>query len=95
MYTLLKNKFVAIRKVQTCFGCGRKFSKGDLLNYEVGVYDGDFLSIYLCPVCKEFQSKYLEYDDEYGFGDLKNNDDQYCSDDNAWEQVRREIEEDK
>jgi hypothetical protein len=46
-----------------CFSCMRKFSSGIIMNHWVGIYEGDFNSIYCCLTCKEIMDDH--YPDVY------------------------------
>lgn len=52
-----------------CFGCGRKFEQGTMMERSC-VFDGAPWTCYLCESCQKASSE-LGWQDEYGFGDLR------------------------
>lgn len=85
----LKDKLVAIKKSQMCWGCARKFGIGVFLKYQVSVENGDFASWYLCPVCETYISNYgseLLDEDGYSCGEFRNEDRE------RWEETRVVVE---
>lgn len=68
----LTDKKVKTRKEHKCFGCGKKFPAGRLLNYSTGIFEGSFYSNYLCNACDKEAHSSRDYF-EYGFcgGDLR------------------------
>ena len=69
MAEVIGQKTVKTRKDHVCFGCGRNFPKGTLMERSC-VIDNGLWTSYLCPTCKKISAS-LEYGDEYGFGDLR------------------------
>ncbi len=62
-------KFVKTRVEHICFGCGRKFRKGIMMERSC-VFDGTPWTCYLCKSCQEASAE-LNWQDEYGFGELR------------------------
>ena len=62
-------KFVKTRVAHICFGCGRKFCKGSMMERSC-VVDGTPWTCYLCESCQKASAE-LGWQDEYGFGDLR------------------------
>lgn len=62
-------KIVKTRVDHVCFGCGRKFCRGTMMERSC-VFDGKPWTCYLCESCQEASSE-LNWDDEYGFGELR------------------------
>lgn len=83
---VLEDKTVVTRKEHHCFGCGRKFLKGSKLHYVKSIDGSDFSSAYWCSVCDEYWIRYMQYDDEIGYGELKSEGAE------GWEEIRKEIE---
>lgn len=69
MAEVIGQKTVKTRKDHVCFGCGRNFPKGSLMERSC-VVDNGLWTCYLCPTCKKISAS-LKYGDEYGFGDLR------------------------
>lgn len=86
MSTFLEDKKVKIRKEHHCWGCARKFEKGNELHFLKSVGDGGFLSTYWCKTCDEYWNKFMESDEEIGFGDFRHEDKE------RWEELRKSIE---
>ncbi|OTW83589.1 hypothetical protein H0242_31255 (plasmid) [Bacillus thuringiensis serovar sumiyoshiensis] len=86
MVTVLESKDVKIRKCRQCYGCARKFEKGDTLNVVKSVDTDGFTSTYWCKTCEEYWNKYMESGDEIYLGELKSEDPE------TWEEVRQKIE---
>lgn len=84
---LLRQKNVITRKPHVCFGCGREFSKGTHMRFEVWK-DVDINSAYLCEMCQCVIREILseEHYFEYGFGDLRESALEYES------KIRQEVE---
>lgn len=57
MSTTLKYKEVTSRKQHKCFSCLRIFPPRTKLRYWVGIYDGDFGSVYNCVTCDEIMKR--------------------------------------
>ena len=62
-------KLVKTRAKHICFGCGRKFERGTVMERSC-VFDGKPWTCYLCPSCQKACSE-LSWQDEYGFGELR------------------------
>ena len=62
-------KVVKTRVPHVCFGCGRKFEQGAMMERSC-VFDGTLWTCYLCESCQKASSE-LGWQDEYGFGDLR------------------------
>ena len=62
-------KVVKTRAAHVCFGCGRKFEQGAMMERSC-VFDGAPWTCYLCESCQKASSE-LGWQDEYGFGDLR------------------------
>ena len=88
MITILEQKTVKIRKVQSCWGCCRKFNPGTRMRKIEAVDNGDFSRAYWCNVCHEIIDKMDSVDCDLGFseGEIIDGDFEY------WESVREEIE---
>ena len=84
--SILDSRTVVTRKAHRCWGCGRRFQAGSSLRRVRSVEDGQFLTVYWCPVCSEVlaQPSY-HYDDEFGFGELREEDPE-------WEAIRERME---
>lgn len=86
---ILFQKTVKIRKIQSCWGCLRKFDPGTKLLKIESVDSGDFVRAYWCDVCQHIIDEMDSCDRENGFyeGDIKDGDSEY------WESIRDEVEE--
>lgn len=62
-------KVVKTRAAHVCFGCGREFEQGAMMERSC-VFDGTPWTCYLCESCQKASSE-LWWQDEYGFGDLR------------------------
>jgi hypothetical protein len=62
----LKDKIVTIKKPHQCKSCYRKFQPGDKMNYWVGLTEGDFGTLYMCPACYQLYYIANEGNDDYG-----------------------------
>lgn len=89
MKTVLQNRSVVTRKPHQCFACLRDIPVGDEAQLIVQVDNGEFDRMYWCAVCSEYWNRYALRDDEIHEGELKANDPE------GWEEVRREVEEEK
>ena len=69
MTEVIGQKTVKTRKDHVCFGCGRNFPKGSLMERSC-VVDNGLRTCYLCSACQKVSAS-LKYGDEYGFGDLR------------------------
>lgn len=50
---MLTDKTVKTKKPHTCYGCSRKFPAGTKMQYQAGVWQGDFWTSYFCLPCNE------------------------------------------
>ena len=85
---VIRSKEVKIRKPQICWGCGATYPVGTRMGYVVCVDGGVMHSAYWCNICQEY-TKRGESDDEYEFKSIVENDRE------AWESIKRELEETK
>lgn len=69
MPEVIGQKTVKTRKDHVCFGCGRNFPKGTLMERSC-VVDNGLWTCYLCKSCQKASSE-LNWKDEYGFGELR------------------------
>ncbi|MFD2658585.1 hypothetical protein [Gracilibacillus thailandensis] len=83
---VLSQKTVTTRKDHHCFGCARKVFKGSEMQLITTVDGGDIASNYWCKTCQEYWSRYMEYGDMIGYGELKSEDEE------RWLSVRNEME---
>lgn len=67
---VFNRKVVKTRKNHVCFGCGREFPKGTKMEVSNTVDGNTIWTCYLCNSCQIAESE-LRYDDEYGFGELR------------------------
>ena len=67
MLTVLKQKTVKIRKIQSCFGCLRKFKSGADMRMVEAVDNGVFSRAYWCEVCNYIIEKMDPVDCDLGF----------------------------
>lgn len=66
----LRYKIVTTRKPHICFGCGRKINPPSKIVSAAYADCGTVESYYLCETCDDIVSD-MRYDDEYGYGDLR------------------------
>lgn len=83
---VLQDKVVKTKKEHRCSGCARKFPKGTALKCVKVADEGRIYTDYWCPVCMEYWKRYMNSDDQIGYGDLKSEDNE------GWESVRKEVE---
>lgn len=69
MIEVIGQKTVKTRKDHVCFGCGRNFPQGNLMERSC-VVDNGLWTCYLCLTCKKISAS-LKYGDEFGFGELR------------------------
>ena len=69
MAEVIGQKTVKTRKDRVCFGCGRNFPKGSLMERSC-VVDNGLWTCYLCSACQKISAS-LKCGDEFGFGDLR------------------------
>ena len=85
MDTLISEKWVKTRKSHKCFGCANEYPKGFYM-YRSSVVDCSTVCVfYLCEVCQEYEARYVDCYDYYGYGDL------YKEDPISWEELRQEM----
>lgn len=70
MTEVIGQKTVKTRKDHVCFGCGRNFSKGTLMERSCVIDSDGIWTCFLCPTCKKISAS-LKYGDEFGFGELR------------------------
>jgi hypothetical protein len=61
-----KIKTVTIKKPRQCLSCYRKFELNSKMIYWVGLTEGDFGTLYMCPACYDiynFSLKDVDIDD--------------------------------
>lgn len=60
----ISNKIVTIRKPHKCFGCYRKFEKGEGMRSQTCKYEGSIYKVYSCQTCDtlmtEFEGFFLD-----------------------------------
>ncbi len=86
MSDILKQKEVKTRKRHICFGCGLMYpigSKMILLSIADG---GTVWDSYMCETCTEYSHRHIRYDDEFGFGELRDGDK------GEWYKIKKELE---
>jgi len=85
MSTRLFEKWVKTRKPHNCYGCANEYPKGTYM-YRISQLDGETVwGCYLCEVCQEYEARYVDCYDYYGYGDL------YKEDPISWEELRQEM----
>jgi hypothetical protein len=84
--SVIDSKKVKTRKEHHCCGCSRKFPKGSKLERVTGTDGDNISSVYWCDVCLKYWDKYMSYDDEIGFGELRSEDRE------RWEEIRKSVE---
>lgn len=57
----ISNKIVTIRKPHNCFGCYRKFEKGEGMKSETCVNEGDIYTLYSCQTCDTLMTEFEEF----------------------------------
>lgn len=70
MSTIISQKNITTRKPHVCFGCGREFPKSTIMSRESIADGGTVWTCYLCQTCQSITSE-MRYDDEFGYGDLR------------------------
>ena len=68
MSEVFKYHWVKTRKPHNCFGCGREFPKGTIMERQVLSTDNNILTIHLCKTCEYLISKDLPDGGEYTYG---------------------------
>lgn len=81
---IIGNRIVTTRKPSRCFGCDLKYPAGTRMQRITS--SDDEITISYCPVCLDYWSRYLEFDDVITQGDLRIEGGAY------WEAIRREHE---
>jgi len=73
---ILLSKIVKTRKTHNCWGCMRKFDKGEEMLLVTGVDGGFINSVHWCKVCQEFSDTLPndEISEGLEYGDLLNYD---------------------
>lgn len=61
---------VLTRKAHNCFGCGREFPKGTLMERQVVQNDKEVYTIHLCSTCQDLVEESLQDDEVYYEGDF-------------------------
>ena len=69
--SVLKGKYVTIRKPRKCFGCSEMLNKGDRASIQTNIDMGQIFDITLCSDCQDYVSDNLGSDDFFNEGDLK------------------------
>lgn len=62
MSIVLTDKQVTTKKPHTCHGCVKRFEAGTMMQYQSGVNEGGFWSIYLCSSCNKLWDA-VDWDD--------------------------------
>lgn len=65
--TQLSSKNVITRKEHHCFSCYKDFPKGTKMNYQVGIYEGNFCAVYSCETCIDIMALSDEHEFEEGY----------------------------
>lgn len=68
MGSFIKSKEVKIRKSHKCWGCGRLFHIGTLMESNTSTDNGKIFTTYLCETCQNVIDKYADWYEEEGFG---------------------------
>lgn len=84
--TIINSKVVKTRKEHYCTGCARKMPKGSKMEAVTGVDGGSIATSYWCIVCQTYWNKYMTYEDEVIFGELRSEDK------DGWEEIRKNVE---
>lgn len=67
----MTERTVKIRKARKCDGCLEDHPIGSEMIKNVGVFEGDFFSNYICPPCRKFIDENTEdYADGWCKGDI-------------------------
>ena len=69
MSDVLSIKEVKTRKSHRCYGCGRSFPPGTVMEVSAVAEDGTVWCCYMCNTCREIE-KSLDPDESFGWGDL-------------------------
>ena len=69
MTEVIGQKTVKTRKDHMCFGCGRNFPKGTLMERSCVIDSDGIWTCFLCPTCKKISASLKG--DEFGFGELR------------------------
>ena len=83
----MRSKVVTTNKPCKCFGCAREIPAKTRVRKTAWKDNGEFGSSNYCPVCQEYWSLYMDYDDEVGMGELRSEGGK------DWEDLRISIEE--
>ena len=84
--SIISYKMVKTRKEHRCVGCARKMPKGSNMQSVTSSNDGKILRDYWCNTCQTYWNKYMRYEDEVGYGELKSEDYE------GWEEIRKKVE---
>ena len=60
MNTFTNSKIVTTKKVHKCACCGREIPKKSIVEYTDGMFEGEWMSFYLCAFCKDNVSKFTD-----------------------------------
>lgn len=74
MSSIIKWIDVTTRKSHQCHGCGRTYPAKRKMVYATYVDGGDIVSCYWCDTCIKYLDKYAESGEEFGFGEIYDND---------------------
>ena len=69
MSETLRYKTVKTRKAHRCFGCGRLFPKGAIMEFSVFADNGTLNNCYLCQTCLDVLDERRDIS-EFCFGEL-------------------------
>lgn len=69
MADVIGRHIVKTRKPHVCFGCGRQFQPGTIMERSC-VVDVGLWTCYLCDTCQEIAAS-MPYGDDFGYGDLR------------------------
>lgn len=53
MCTIIRDKKVRVRKIQTCHGCALRIPNGKVVRAQTSRGDGSIYTLYLCDECQE------------------------------------------
>lgn len=85
MADVLSWKTVSIRKPHRCFGCAKEYVPPLNMVRAAYVDSGSVSTEYWCKTCEEYMSRYFEYGDETGYGEL------YGEDRECWNRLNEEL----
>lgn len=87
MSDILRWQKIKTRKPHICFGCGQKYPAGTMMTSAAYADSGTVDGCYWCQTCEEYMSRYFEFGDETGYGEIRSNDRE------GWEALKKELEE--